>query len=385
MEQLAAKANRKDASNWTKAQKITEPLLINWSNASTDEPVPVSQIVDLTSQLSSDGNLKWKVPPGRWTIVRTGHRMTGSKLMLALPEVDGLSVGWLDSGGLELQFENMGKILLDEAGPLVGKTLKYFADDSFEDGFPNWTDKILQRFQQYRGYDATPYLPVLSGYMIGNAEISDRFLNDYRRTVADCMADGHYKRFAELCHEHGLLVQNESAGPSRSGTMCMDGLKNLGRSDYPTGEFWLGLHHDEEGGLDDKLGYGITRLEGGQNKVTKMVASAAHIYGKKFASAESFTTYRHWLDSPETLKPPTDRAFCEGINRMIIHSSTSTRPQDGKPDTNMEQVHILTQTLRGGTNRQDSFPISDVANIFCNPESLLPTFCTTTVTGHPTS
>lgn len=329
--ELTARANRKDASNWTPAPKVMEPLLKNWTNSSVDEPIPVSQIVDLTAKMNPEGYLEWDVPPGRWTIVRTGHRMTGSRLMIANPEADGLSVGWLESSGLELQFENLGKILIEEAGPLAGKTLKYFADDSFEDGFPNWTDKILDKFQEYRGYDAKPYLPVLSGYIIGSAEISDRFLHDYRKTVADCMADGHYKRFAELCHENGLLVQNESAGPSRSGTMCMDGLKNLGRSDYPTGEFWLGIRHDEEGGLDEKLGYGVTRLERGQNKVTKMVASAAHIYGKKFASAESFTSFRHWLDSPETLKPPTDRAFCEGINRMIIHTSTAQRPEDGKP------------------------------------------------------
>jgi len=145
------------------------------------------------------------------------------------------------------------------------------------------------------------------------------------------MADGHYQRFAELSHERGLSVQNESAGPSRSGTMCMDGLKNLGRSDFPMGEFWLGLRHDEEGGLDPKLSYGVSRLEDGQNKVTKMVASAAHIYGRETASAESFTSNRHWLDYPGSLKPAADRAFCEGINRMMVHCSTLSRPEEGKP------------------------------------------------------
>ena len=329
--QLPAKANRKDASNFAKALDVMGSTLVEWKNSGTEAAVPVSGVIDLMPLVTSGGHLEWDVPPGQWTIVRTGHRMTGSRLMIANPEADGLSVGWLDSSGLDLQFENLGKVLLEEAGPLAGKTLTYFADDSFEDGFPNWTADILQRFREYRGYDAIPYLPVLSGTIIGSLEISDRFLHDYRKTIADCMADKHYKRFAELCHENNLLVQNESAGPSRSGTMCMDGLKNLGRSDYPTGEFWLGIRHDEEGGLDEKLGYGPTRLEGGQNKVTKMVASAAHIYGKKYASAESFTSYRHWLDSPETLKPATDRAFCEGINRILIHTSTATRPEDGKP------------------------------------------------------
>lgn len=69
----------------------------------------------------------------------------------------------------------------------------------------------------------------------------------------------------------------------------------------------------------------------GQNQVCKMVASAAHIYGKRTASAEAFTTMDHWSDDPAALKPVADRAFCEGINRLIFHTSTATRPEDGKP------------------------------------------------------
>ncbi len=62
-----------------------------------------------------------------------------------------------------------------------------------------------------------------------------------------------------------------------------------------------------------------------------MVASASHIYGKETASAEAFTSYRHWADAPAQLKQALDRAFCEGINRIAIHTSTASRPSDGKP------------------------------------------------------
>lgn len=328
---FAAKTNRKDASNFIRAKDVMEPVLTEWHALPDDQPVAPEQVIDLTHLVKPDGHLEWDVPAGNWIIIRTGHRMTGSKVMIAQPEASGLSVDWLSHEGVDLQFENLGKILLQEAGDLAGKTLTYFCDDSFEDGFPNWTENIIQQFKKYRGYDPTPYLPVLNGYIIGSAEVSDRFLSDYRKTVADCLADEHYKHFADLCHQHGLQVQNEAAGPSRSGTMCMDALKNLGRSDRPQGEFWLGGKHDEEGGLDESLGYGMVRLEQGQNKVTKMVASAAHIYGKKTASAESFTSFRHWSDYPGNMKQAADRAFCEGINRFLVHTSTATRPQDGKP------------------------------------------------------
>lgn len=328
---FVAKTNRKDASNFIKWNDVMTPVQTAWSSLPGDQPVAPEKVIDLTHLVTPDGKLEWEVPAGEWIIIRTGHRMTGSKVMIAQPEASGLSVDWLSHTGVDLQFEHLGKILLQEAGDLAGKTLQYFCDDSFEDGFPNWTEDIIGQFKKYRGYDATPYLPVLNGYLIGSAEISDRFLNDYRKTVADCMADEHYKRFADLCHQHGLQVQNEAAGPSRSGTMCMDTLKNLGRSDMPQGEFWLGGRHDEEGGLDESLGYGVVRLEGGQNKVTKMTASAAHIYGKQTASAESFTSFRHWYDYPGNMKQAADRAFCEGINRFLIHTTTATRPQDGKP------------------------------------------------------
>ncbi|GAA0540675.1 glycosyl hydrolase [Chitinophaga japonensis] len=328
---LPAKTNRKDASNFIKSKDVMGPVLEPWQPQAGDQPIAVEDVIDLTGKVNADGYLEWEVPAGHWIILRTGHRMTGSKLMIAQPEANGLSVDWLSSQAVDLQFAHLGKYIIGDAGPLKGTTLQYLGDDSFEDGFPNWTQRILEHFEHYRRYDPRPYLPVLHGYIAGSAALSDRFLHDYRKTVADCMADEHYGHFAKRCHEQGLQVRNESAGPSRSGTMCMDGLKNLGRSDRPTGEFWLGLRHDEPGGLDEKQSYGITRLEGGQNKVTKMVASAAHLYGKQTASAEAFTSFRHWLDYPGNMKQAADRAFCEGINHFLIHSTTCTRPEDGKP------------------------------------------------------
>ncbi|MBS1564631.1 MAG: glycosyl transferase family 2, partial [Bacteroidetes bacterium] len=327
---LDAKTNHRDASNFIMAVDVMKPLLEQWKEEPGDEATGLQQVIDLTGKMDANGRLDWQVPAGKWKIIRTGHRMTGSRLSIAQPEGDGLSVDWYHRRGVELQFMHLGRLFIEEAAK-VGNKPKYFCDDSFEDGFPNWTENILSQFKKYRGYDATPYLPVLSGYIIGSAAVSDRFLNDYRKTLGDCMADEHYKRFAELCHEQGMLVQNEASGPSRSGTMCMDGLKNQGRSDLPMGEFWLAPHHEDESTLTDDKPYGTSRLDKGQNKVTKMAASAGHIYGHNIISAEAFTSFRHWMDYPGSLKQALDRAYCEGINRIAIHTSTATRPRDGKP------------------------------------------------------
>jgi len=312
---LPAKSNRVDANVFTHPRVVMDPTLTPWSALPDDQPIAPGDVIDLTAKLGPGGKLDWDVPEGTWTIIRTGHRMTGASVNVPAKGGEGLEVDWLSSAALDQQWENLGKIHLADAGSLVGKTLKYFATDSFEDGYPNWTDKLLTEFIRYRGYDPKPYLPVLAGRLVGNAEMSERFLHDYRKTVADCMADNHYGHFAKLAHAQGMKTLCEAAGPSWSQTMCMDALKNLGRCDMPMGEFWRDLF-----------------LIDNQNQVGKQTASAAHIYGRQTASAEAFTSFLpHWEESPGVLKPVADRAFCEGINRFAFHGMTCTRPQDGKP------------------------------------------------------
>ena len=320
-EDIAAKSARTDGDVWVRAEKVMNDPRQPWKNHEDDVAIAPGEVIDLTDKLDANGVLDWQVPKGRWVLVRTGHRKTGAMMVVPIPGKEGLENDFLDRAGVELMFENSGRLMAEWAGPLAGKTLRAFCVDSFEAGFPNWTANMPKHFKKYRGYDMTPYLPVLRGYIIGSAEISERFLHDYRKTIADCMADEHYGRFGELAGEYGIKIRSESAGPSWSATMSMDGLKNLGRVHYPQGEFW-------------RNGFKV----GEQNQVGKQTATAANIYGHKIAAAEAFTSSGnagsisvHWSAFPENMKPIGDLAFCEGINFFVFHTITSQRPQDGKP------------------------------------------------------
>lgn len=191
--------------------------------------------------------------------------------------------------------------------------MKYFQEDSIEinppaatGGVADWTQSFKAEFQQRRGYDPTPYLPVLAGKKFADPQIADRFSHDYRQTVSDLWIERHYRVACAMLHAHGLQMAGE---PGHGGYPRPEVLRALGSLDVPRGEFWN------------------TR----KNWVTKEAASAAHIYGLKYADAESFTGWRSWQDGPFELKRLADTAFCDGMNRMTIHNFCLSPPSAGLP------------------------------------------------------
>ncbi|HEY4414984.1 MAG TPA: glycosyl hydrolase [Verrucomicrobiae bacterium] len=161
-----------------------------------------------------------------------------------------------------------------------------------------------------------------TGITIGSDEVTARFREDFDRTIQDSLADNCYGHFADLCHQNGVIMGSEAAGPNN--IPPEDALKNLGRSDFPAGEFWVNYnapdHYNPDPGLKLNL---------------KQTASAAHVYGRRQAEAESFTQMEgdrtHWTFGPAELKPYANDAFCEGINRIMLHQATCQPPEDGKP------------------------------------------------------
>ncbi len=283
--------------------------------------VASAALVDLSGKLDDSGRLHWNVPPGKWSILRIGHTLTDSRVICASPGGEGYMLDFLSRQAMDLQFDAMAAKLLADVGPLAGKSLKYFHDDSWEVGSPNWTVDFPAEFRRRRGYDPRPYLPVLAGKIVDSRDISNRFLWDFRRTIGDCIAENHYARFRDLSHAHGIGIHPESGGPFFP---HIDALKCLGRNDIPMGEFW-GRLSEPEGRVPWRAAYRLSDS-------VKQAASAAHIYGKKHVQAEACTTVGpHWEKSPYDLKDLVDLAFCQGLTRAMCHTFTHSPPDYGKP------------------------------------------------------
>jgi hypothetical protein len=258
-------------------------------------PISRKGIVDLTAKLTADGRLTWDVPPGEWIILRLGHTPTGAENHPAPAEGTGLECDKFSTAALDAHWAGFVQKLVDDAGPLVGHTFNSALIDSYEVGGQDWTENFRAEFRKRRGYDPLPFLPTFTGRVVESPEVTERFLWDMRRTIADLFADNYYGHFQELCHQSGLRSAIEPyTGPFES-------LQCGAPADIVMGEFWSGSQGDAS---------------------VKLAASVAHIYGKQIVGAESFTAspeQGRWQNDPWSLKALGDLMYCTGLNRYTFH------------------------------------------------------------------
>jgi len=266
----------------------------------TDSPsayIHLQNIKNITGNVSADGTIRWNVPKGQWVISRIGMVPTGVTNSPAPPEATGLEVDKMNKQALQRHFDAFVKKIYDRIPPADRKAFAHIVEDSYEVGSENWTDNFDKDFEKKYGYDPLPWLPVLSGHVIGSQDQSDRFLWDMRRLIADKISYDYVGGLRELSEQYGLRSWLENYGHwGYPGEFLQYGSQS---SDI-SGEFWA------EGDL------GSIEL--------RDASSSAHIYGKNQVWAESFTAagtpYQRY---PGYLKKKGDWSFTEGINHTLLH------------------------------------------------------------------
>lgn len=271
-----------------------------------------TKVINLTKNLSANGTLTWNAPAGNWLVVRFGMLPTGVTNGPASPEGTGLEIDKISDTWSQHHYDSfIGRIRKNV--PAAERTaLKWVVADSYETGSQNWTDDMAADFKQQYGYDPLPWLPVLSGRVVGSPDQSDRFLWDLRRLVADRVAYKYVAGLRKASHKDGMKLWLENYGhwgfPSEF-------LKYGGQSDEVAGEFW------NEGTLGD--------IE------CRAASSAAHIYGKTRVAAESFTAGGNAYGRyPALLKRRGDWSFTEGINHTLLHVFIEQPYEDREPGVN---------------------------------------------------
>jgi len=283
------------------------------SESTQDKAIDKNEIIDLGLNFK-DGILNWEVPDGDWTVARFGMTCTGKRPRRPSENADGLCLDHLSKEALDSYYNQVIFTLIQTAQE-AGNSLKYLHTDSWEMQVVNWTNKFRQEFIVRRGYDPLNYMPVMANKIVGSREESNRFLFDLRQTVGDLVAENHYKYFAEISHNHGLLMHPESGGPHAA---PIDGLHTMSFNDVLMGEFWARSN--------------THRIAEAERLTVKQSASVAHTNGKRFITAEGPTSIGpEWERSPRDVKGVIDRVFCAGVNKIIWHTFSASPEKYGKP------------------------------------------------------
>lgn len=263
-------------------------------------------VIDISDRMTDDGELRWSVPKGSWTVVRLGYA-SNFKMTRPSPQAAvGLECDRLHPRGIDAHFEHRLKPILDATGKKAGRTLQYIHIDSWEAHGQNWTDGFAEEFRKKRGYDTRPWLPVLTGSVVGSPDKTERFLWDLRRTVSEVTLASYIDRLRELIEPYGVRFSCEPYG-----RLCVDQLAYGGRSDFPICEFWT----------ERKILKPFPTFSDYWYPSMKGLASVANTYGKPRVGAEAFTGSRGWVDHPYLLKGMGDEAFCNGVSHYVIHLS----------------------------------------------------------------
>jgi hypothetical protein len=271
--------------------------------APTGAVIDPKTIVDLTGKMQPAGSLAWPAPAGRWTIVRLGYTLTEHQNRESpTTGATGLEIDKLSSAAADFHWDQFVRKILDAAGRGGRSPVTTVLMDSYEPLTQTWTQSMPADFKRLRSYDLAPWFLCLTGRAVGSVGESEKFLRDYRRTLADLIAENYYGRFEENCRQRGLTFAAEGYG--YYGTF-FDDFQMASHADIPMGEFWAGVikwHH----------------------WAGKVAASAADIMDRHAVGAEAYTAGNDmaaWKWHPYTLKAQGDYFFCRGINRFYIQAS----------------------------------------------------------------
>ncbi len=270
--------------------------------------VDIERVVILSDKMQADGSLQWQVPAGSdWIIERFNMATTGMMCGPTPPQAQGLECDKMSKAAIQTHFDGMIGRFLQLIPPEQRRGFQHITLDSYEVGPQNWTDGMASFFEKRFGYNPIPWLAVVNGRVVGSREQSDRFLRDWRRLIADMIAENYVGGLKEAANRHGIRTWLENYGhwgfPGES-------LQYGGASDDIGGEYWLW----------NTLGDVECRL----------ASSTANVYGKRVVSAEAFTSNKNFVQVPSNIKTRGDWCMAVGINHFVLHLYTH-QPYNAAP------------------------------------------------------
>jgi hypothetical protein len=235
---------------------------------------------------------RWQAPEGWWMVYTAGTRFSGDNVKRPAPGGDGAALDPFSAAATGRYLDMFAS--RTRAWPR-GMIRSYF-HDSFEytgDG----SAELFPFFRAHRGYDLADELPALAGK--GDTDHVARVWSDYRQTLDELLREHFVERLTNWSHARGALMREQAHGSP--GNL----LDLYAASDIPETEI-----------------FGVLGSPDADPLINKFASSAAHVAGRRLASAESFTWLgEHFTGTLEHMKQAADGMFLAGINHLVYHGT----------------------------------------------------------------
>ncbi len=262
------------------------------------------------------GRLDWDVPSGRWMIIALYRAPDGERPTLTAQSDPGFVVDHLDR---EASLSHLEHLVGKRTGlqPYYGDPFRAFFNDSFEFKCERHVaEDFLEEFENRRGYDVSPYLPMvmvpgadnfffeimaperkpLFGFAEDKGDAGERIRYDWSLTVSDLFIERYLETAREWAEEQDLQSRGQAYG------MDMDIIRAQGELNIPETE---------------------QLYAGGSEMFLKIASSAAHLYNREVVSSESMVwAGRDYMTTPLKIKTSADKLFASGVNQVIYHGFT---------------------------------------------------------------
>ena len=280
------------------------------------------EVMDLTAYYNKETETLQlpKGLPTDYVVLRIGQTTIGKTNESQSPESGrGLECDKLSREAVLKFWQAYPQMIIDIAGHHAGKTFTHFEIDSYEAGGQTWSGVLPAEFKQRQGYDIMPYLPYMIGRCksIGGKGQTDKFKKDWQLTIQQLFAENYYGYMTELAQQTPgltLLIEPYGTGGQRPfRVLDIYRILDAAKGAVVATEFWT---YPNWGWKD----------MGQHEKVMRNLQ-------RPILYAEAFTCWplKAWQDDPQSLKAVCDRAFCTGVNRMMLHAGAANPWLDVEP------------------------------------------------------
>ncbi len=264
------------------------------------------------------------VPAGEHTLHIVTWQNNFRTVMHGAPGGAGPVLDHFNKGAVVKYLNNMSDAIKQKTGKNTLEGIRAMFCDSIELSGANWTTGFDQIFKERRGYDITPYLPlILTDNLSLSEEMKDelsRARYDYSLTLSEIFTESFIIPFHNWCHQNGTLSRYQAYGHPWLYTDLVDGYMI---PDIPEGDQWLFNGAWQPYADVNQIRYAIWN---------KYASSGGHLTKRKIISSEAMTnTSGVFKASLKYIKQATDINIATGINHHVLHGFNYSPPEAGFP------------------------------------------------------